>query len=41
MCSINAEFFNWLLKALIALGTVGAVVVALFQEEWRGGTTRP
>ena len=35
MCSTNGEFFNWLLKTLIALGTVGAVVFALFQEEWR------
>jgi hypothetical protein len=44
VCSIGmttGEFFDWLLKVLVAFGTVGAVIFALFQDKWRKRSYHP
>src|SRR5208282_1353689 len=37
----KGAFFDWLLKALTAIGTVGVVVFVLFQEKWRKWNYHP
>jgi hypothetical protein len=37
----TGELFDWLLKALTAIGTVSAVVFVLFQEKWRKWNYHP
>jgi hypothetical protein len=37
----SGQIADWAIKALIAAGTVGAVIVALFQDSWRRWMRRP